>query len=93
MIGIFIGIILTSGFILFVKLIRKKKLILKWWQWIIIICWFLYCTFLLKMIESFIAEHALKAALIMGLIFGFIAIVWAVLVARLFIFKHKISDE
>lgn len=92
MVGIFIGIILSIGFILFLRLIKKKQLHLKWWQWTIITFWFLYCAFILKMIEAFVAEHALKAALVMGLIFGFIAVVWGVLFIRLFILKYQKSN-
>ncbi len=92
MLGIIIGIVLSLGFIKLVDLLKSKNIKLIWWQWIIVVFWFLYCAFLIMMIESFINESALKAALIMGLIFGFIAVVWAVLVVR-FIFKYQKSKN
>ena len=88
MLGIIIGIVLSFGFIKLVDFLKSKNIKLTWWHWIIVVFWFLYCAFLFMMIESFMDENALKAALIMGLIFGFIAIIWAVLVVR-FIFKNK----
>ena len=92
MLGILIGIFIAIGFISFFNLLKTKKITLKWWQWIITVLWFLYTAFVLKMIESFVQEGALKAALVMGLIFGFIAIVWAILIFR-FILKPQMQTS
>jgi len=48
----------------------------------------LYAGFVLEVIASFLEEGAERAALVIGLILGFIAILWAVLLGR-FIFSRK----
>ncbi len=92
MFGILIGILVSIGFVIFLNFKKSENISLKWWNWIIVIAWFLYDVFLLKMIESFILENALKAALVMGLFFGFIALIWAILVFR-FMLKPKIQTS
>jgi hypothetical protein len=47
-----------------------------------------YTGFVLEVIISFLEEGAARAALVMGLALGFIAIVWAVLLGR-FVFARK----
>ncbi len=93
MFDIIIGIVIAIGFIFYINHLKTKNNILKWWHWIVIILWFFYSAFVIKMIESFIAEGAPKAALIMGLIFGFISILWAVLFNRIVIPKQKNIDN
>ncbi len=67
---------------------RKKQFQVSWWQWILTILGLLYSGFVLEVIVSFLEEGAARAALVMGLALGFIAIVWAVLLGR-FVFAHK----
>ena len=79
---IIIGAILTAVFISLILHARKKNLRITWWQWILTILGLLYTGFVLEVIVSFLDEGEEKAALVMGLLLGFIAIVWAVLLVR-----------
>lgn len=88
MISIIIGALIMAGILFTINYARKRKLHIFWWQWILTFLGFGYTTFVLKMIESFLVEGAIKAALVMGVIFGFIAVLWGVLLAR-FIFLRK----
>ena len=83
-----IGALLTAVFISLILHARKKHLRITWWQWLLTILGLLYTGFVLEVIVSFLEEGAERAALVMGLALGFIAIVWAVLLGRL-IFARK----
>jgi ABC-type uncharacterized transport system permease subunit len=83
-----IGAILTAVFISLILHARKKNLRITWWQWLLTIVGLLYAGFVLEVIVSFLEEGAESAALVMGLILGFFAIVWAVLLGR-FVFARK----
>jgi hypothetical protein len=85
---IIIGSIITAVFISLLLHTRKKRLRISWWQWILTILGLVYTGFVLEVIVSFLEEGAARAALVMGLALGFIAIVWAVLLGR-FVFARK----
>ena len=75
-------------FLILVDFSRRKKIRINWWQWLFTILGFVYTGFVLQMIVSFSSEGSPKAALIMGLIFGFFAVIWGVLLGR-FVFNRK----
>lgn len=80
---------LLSAFLIFLILhARERQLQIVWWQWMLTILGLLYAGFVLEVIVSFLEEGAERAALVMGLILGFVAIVWAVLLGR-FVFTRK----
>ena len=83
-----IGAVIMAGFFLLFRKIQKHNMRLIWWQWILTILGFLYATFVFELINSFFSEGAPRAALVMGIITGFIAIVWGVLLGR-FVFVKK----
>jgi hypothetical protein len=83
-----IGAFLTAVFILLILHARKNRLRISWWQWVLTMLGLLYTGFVLEVIVSFLEEGAERAALVMGLILGFIAIVGAVLLGR-FVFARK----
>ena len=83
-----IGALLTAVLILLILHARKNSLRISWWQWVLTILGLLYAGFVLEVIVSFLEEGAERAALVMGLTLGFIAIVWAVLLGR-FVFTRK----
>jgi len=85
---IVIGALLTATFIFLVLHARKKQMRISWWQWMLTILELVYTGFVLEVIISFLDEGTERAALVMGLILGFIAIVWAVLLGR-FVFANK----
>lgn len=78
------GIILTTCFFLLFSFTKKNNIKLKWWQWIVTLLLFVFIAFVILMTYSFIIEGATKAAVVMGSIFGFICVLGAVLVKRLF---------
>ena len=84
----FIGVLSAACFLFLVEYSRKHGLHIKWWQWILTLLCFAYFIFVLEMIVSFLAEGAGRAALVMGVIFGFLGVVGAVLLSR-FVFKKK----
>ncbi len=84
-----IGAVIAAGFFLLLNKIKKHNMRLTWWQWILTILGFLYTTFVLELINSFLSEGAPRAALVMGIITGFIAVVWGVLLGRFVFFKKS----
>lgn len=83
MIDILIGGVCTLGFLTLVGYSRRRKLPVRWWHWLLTSFAFLYAVFVLEMIIGFLSEGAARAALVMGLLFGFLGIFGAVLLARL----------
>lgn len=83
-----IGAVLTAVFVFLILHARKKSLRITWWQWLLTILGLLYTGFVLEVVVSFLEEGAARAALVMGLILGFVAVLWGVLLGR-FVFTHK----
>ena len=83
-----IGAVIVTGFFLLLNKIKKHNIPLTWWQWILTILGFVYATFVFELINSFLSEGAPRAALVMGIITGFIAVIWGVLLGR-FVFVKK----
>ena len=88
MINLLIGALATAAFILLLKYSHTNNLKINWWQWCLIIGCMIYSIFVIEVIIGFIDEGALRASLVMGLIFGLIAVIWSVLLSR-FIFKKQ----
>jgi hypothetical protein len=88
MVNIIIGAFLMTGLLFLIDYVRRNKLHIQWWKWLITILGFFYVLFILEMIVSFLSEGAVKAALIMGTILGLLAVIWGVLLGR-FVFARK----
>jgi hypothetical protein len=88
MIDFIIGAIAMAGLFLLVDYTRKRKLSVTWWQWILTLLGFAYAVFVLEVIVAFLDEGAAKAAMVTGVVLGFIAVIWGVLLAR-FVFHPK----
>ena len=86
MINLIIGGVTVTGFVLLLDYVRKKGLIIKWWQWVITVLAFLYGVFTLEVIVGFLLENAPGAALVMGFILIIFAAIWGVLLRR-FVFR------
>lgn len=91
-IHLIIGIISTLLFLSIIRYSQKNQLIIAKWQWLLTIIEIAYIVFVLELIAGFIEEGSLKATLVMGSIFGFIAVIGAVLLGR-FIFRIKKIPE
>ena len=87
-IHLFIGIISTLLLLIIIRHSEKNQLSIAKWQWLLTIIEIAYIVFVLELIAGFIEEGSLKATLVMGSIFGFIAIIGAVLLGR-FVFGLK----
>ena len=88
MIHLVIGALMMLGFTLVVSGVRRRGLSISWWQWGLTVLLFLYAVFVCEMVVSFLQEGAGRAALVMGVILGFVAVAWAVLLAR-FVFNRR----
>jgi hypothetical protein len=88
MIHIIIGALAMLGFTLLVNSVRRRGLSVSWWQWGLTVFAFLYAVFVCEMVVSFLQEGAGRAALVMGVILGFVAVLWAVLLTR-FVFARR----
>lgn len=87
LIHLLIGALATAGLVLLVEYARKNKLTIKWWHWLLTVAGILYTVFVVELIVGFLGEDAPQAALVMGTITGFVAVVWGVLLRR-FVFTR-----
>ena len=88
MIHLLIGAVAMLVFLGLVNYVRVRKLTVVWWKWLLTVLGFLYAVFVLEVIVSFLQEGAPRAALVMGVTMGFIAVVWGVLLVR-FVFTKR----
>ncbi len=76
------------GFSLLLNNVRRTGRSIPWWHWGLTILAFLYAVFVCEMVVSFLGEGSGRAALVMGVILGFVGVLWAVLLAR-FVFTRR----
>ena len=77
-----IGSVATAAFFFLLHYVRRRDLQLRWWQWGLVVLGFLYAVFVAEVIVSFMEEGSFQAAVVMGAVLGFVAVVWGVLVGR-----------
>ena len=83
----FIGAIAMACLAFLVDFTRKNEITLKWWGWLVTVLGVLYAAFVLEVIAGFLGEGAPRAALVMGLVTGIVAVIWGVLLSRFVIKK------
>ena len=88
MFNLIIGILASAGFFFLIEYSRKNGISIRWWQWLLTAFGILYVAFVLEVITGFLSEGEPRAALVMGLIMGIVAVIWGVLTAR-FVFKKE----
>lgn len=88
LIHILFGIICACILFLIIHYSKRRNITVKTWHWIVIVLEIFYILFVLELIAGFIEEGSPKGAVVMGSIFGLIAIIGAVLIWR-FILKIK----
>jgi hypothetical protein len=81
-----VGAVAMLCFLLLVNYAQREGLKIKWWQWGLTVLVFLYSIFVLEVIYGFLAEGIGRAALVMGLMLGMVAVISGVLMGR-FVFK------
>jgi hypothetical protein len=92
MANLLIGSIATAGFLFLLSYVRSKRLKLAWWGWLVIILGFLYGVFVLEVIAAFVEEGSARAAVVMGSVLGFVAVLWGVFLGRFVIGRAKQFD-
>ena len=90
MVHLLVGAIVMAGLLGIISYARHRRLKVTWWQWLLTVSCFFYIVFVLEVIISFIAEGTPKGALVMGLVLGFLAVIWAVLLGR-FVFLRSVN--
>lgn len=87
MIELLIGVFAGVSIVLFYSFTKSRNLHLRWWKWGIITAGFIYSVFTLEMITAFLKEGSSRGALVIGIVMGFGAVVWGVLIYRFFLKK------
>ena len=82
MVDMIIGSVATTAFLFLVHYVRQRNLELRWWQWGLVVLGFLYAVFVAVVVVSFLEEGSPQAAMVMGGVLGFVAVVWGVLLGR-----------
>ncbi len=89
MVHILVGAAATAGLFLIIDFSRKRKLKVTYLQWLLTVMAIAYSVFVIEVIISFIHEGCFRGALIMGVIMGFVAVVWSVLLGRFVFLKSR----
>ncbi len=92
MLNFIIGFLIAGAIFIYYFQAKKHQYTIKWWQWIVTILWLCYTGFVIKLVEGFLLEEAGRAALVMGIIFGFVSVITGVLLFR-FVYRKMFSHE
>lgn len=87
-IHLILGAAAAAGLLVLVEYARRRNLAVAWWGWLLTVLGIGYSIFVLEVIFGFLNEGAPRAALVMGLITGVLAVVWGVLLGR-FVFRSS----
>ena len=87
MIHSFVGVCATVVLWLLAASARRKEQHVTWWQWGLTVVGLAYAVFVVEVIIAFLGESEPRAALVMGVLLGIVAVVWGVLLSR-FVFKR-----
>ncbi len=90
---IIIGMLVALAAVLIVLYVRKNEIKLRIGSWALVAFSLLYSLFVLALIISFLKEGANQAALVMGGVFGFFAIIIWVLLIRFILTPNSSKDE
>ena len=86
--NLILGGLTVAGFFLLFNYTQQQGLKLNWWQWLLTVLGLLMALFTVASVVDLIGEGAGQAALVMGVIFGVITVVWGVLLGR-FVFSKN----
>ncbi len=87
-----IGAIAAAGFSMLLSYARRQGLKISPLGWAVTVLGFVYGIFVLEVITGFVEEGSPQAAVVMGSILGFMAVIWAVLLGRL-VFSRSQKKE
>jgi len=88
MLYLILGGLTVAAFFLLFNYTQKKGISLTWWQWLLTVLGLLLALFTLAAVGTLIGEGTGQAALVTGVIFGIITVVWGVLLGR-FVFAKS----
>jgi hypothetical protein len=88
MLNLFIGALVIGLVWFLVYYVTKKNIKIAWWQWLLTALGLIYLGFLVSSVGILLGEGTPKAALVIGGIFGLVAVIWGVLMGR-FVFLRK----
>jgi hypothetical protein len=84
---LFVGVCTTAALWLLATYVRRTGLRVSWWQWALTVLGLLYAAFVIEVIIAFLTESEPRAALVMGVLLGVVAVVWGALLNR-FVFNR-----
>ena len=87
MVHFFLGACATAVLWLLVTYHRRNDLNVNWWQWVLTVLGLAYAVLVAEVVVAFLAEGEPRAALVMGVLLGIFAVIWAVLLGR-FVFNR-----
>ena len=88
MVQFFLGVCATAVLWMLAAYVRRTRLCVNWWQWTLTVLGLAYAVFVIEVIIAFLGEGEPRAALVMGILAGIFAVIWAVLLGR-FVFKRE----
>ena len=88
MVHFIVGVAATTVLWLLAVYVRRNELHLNWWRWALTVLGLAYAVFVIEVIVGFLAEGEPRAALVMGILTGIFAVIWAVLLGR-FVFNRS----
>jgi len=89
MVHFIVGVAATAVLWLLATYARRNELHLNWWRWALTMMGLAYAVFVIEVIVGFLAEGEPRAALVMGILTGIFAVIWAVLLGR-FVFHRTV---
>ena len=87
MVHFLVGVCATAALWLLTIFVRRNELNVNWWQWVLTVLELAYAVFVVEVIVGFLGEGEPRAALVMGILLGLFAVIWAVLLGR-FVFNR-----
>ena len=88
MVHFIVGVAAMAVLWLLAVYVRRNELHLNWWRWALTVLGLAYAVFVIEVIVGFLAEGEPRAALVMGILTGIFAVIWAVLLGR-FVFNRS----
>jgi uncharacterized membrane protein len=82
MINLIVGACVAAVMFFAIDHARRNALSVSWWKWLLTVLAIIYAVFVVLLGVGFLQEGATQAALVMSLILGIPAVVFAVLLVR-----------
>lgn len=87
MVHFLVGVCATAALWLLAIFVRRNQLHVNWWQWVLTVLGLAYAVFVVEVIVGFLSEGEPRAALVMGILLGIFAVIWAVLLGRFVFYR------